>query len=230
MKTLLLKTLFICILAVFAPNISSAQENLPLVTVTGKGEVKVTPDEVAIRFGIVSIEKNTVDARRNVEAVIKQVNALLGKYKIPASQLTMDYLQLEQWPPDYAPNLTERQFRASQGITVVIKDISKFNEFLTELYNTGINRIDLVEYRTSELRKHQDAARDMAVRAAREKAEALAKSLGQSIGAAYSIEEFPENNYPMMRMANQSMDGGAAAETLGQISVTANVTVRFYLK
>jgi len=230
MKTFFLKALLCCLIAVSISNFASAQDNLPLVTVTGKGEVKVTPDEVAIRFGVVNLASTPENARKGVDSVFKLISNLTSRNQIAPSQISMDYLQLEAWPPDFDTKTAYRQYRASQGMTVVLKDIAKFNEFLSELYKTGINRIDYVEYRTSELRKHQDIARDLAVKAAREKAEALAKSLGQSIGVAYSIEEFPENNFPIMRMANQSMDGGSSPESFGQISVTANVTVKFHLK
>ncbi|MES2767211.1 MAG: SIMPL domain-containing protein [Bacteroidota bacterium] len=230
MKSILLKTLICGLFLVFSSNFVSAQENLPLVTVTGKGEVKVAPDEVAIRFGVVKIDDTPEAASRGVDSIFKQINTLVSRYNINPSQKSIDYLRLEVWPPDQLVTTPRRKIRAEQGMTIVLKDISMYQGFLSELYKTGINRIDNVEFRTSELRKHQDEARELAVKAAREKAEALAKSLGQSIGAAYSIEEFPENNFPMMRMANQSMNGDGAAESFGQIPITANVTVKFYLK
>ena len=230
MKSILLKTLVSGLIAVFSSNFVSAQEILPLVTVTGKGEVKIAPDEVAIRVGMVKLANSPEDARRGVDSIFKEITNLTVRNKIASSQISMDYLQLEPWPPDYETKVARRQYRAVQGMTIVLKDISMYQVFLSELFKTGMNRIESVEFRTSELRRHQDAARELAVKAAREKAEALAKSLGQSIGGAYSIEEIPENNYPMMRMANQMVDGGGSAESFGQISITANVTVKFYLK
>jgi uncharacterized protein YggE len=230
MKSTLLKTFLICSLAVFAPSISIGQDNLPLVTVTGKGEVKVTPDEVELRFGVERTNNSVERAKNGIDSVMNLVRKILLDNKIASSDLKMDYLQIQNMFQDGMEKSPRQYYRAIQGVSVVLKDISKYENFVSELIKAGINRIDNVEFRTSDLRKHQDAARDLAVKAAREKAEALAKSLGQSIGVAYSIEEFPENNFPIMRMANQSMDGGSSPESFGQISVTANVTVKFHLK
>lgn len=229
MKEILLKAALCCVFAIFTPNFASAQENLPLVTVTGKGEIKVTPDEVEIRFGVDKIGYSVERSKHEIDSVMNLVRKIIDQRGIRPANIKMDYLQILMFP-DNDKNAPRIYFRASQGMSVVLKDISTYQDFISDLLKTGINRIDNVEFRTSQLRTHQDEARDLAVKAAREKAEALAKSLGQSIGAAYSIEEFPENNYPVIRMANQSMDGGAAAESFGQISVAANVTVKFYLK
>lgn len=231
MKAILLKALFYCVLAASAPYFSFAQTNLALVTVTGKGEVNVAPDEVEIRFGVERTNTSVEKAKRGIDSVMNLVGKIIRDNKINPVNVKMDYVQIQNMFPNELQASTRQYFKAMQGMSVVLKDISTYENFVAELMKSGVNRIDNVEFRTSQMRKHQDEARELAVKAAREKAEALAKTLGQSIGGAYSIEEFPENNYPMMRMANQMMDGGGAApESFGQISITANVTVKFYLK
>lgn len=231
MKIILLKAMMCCVFVISGPVFALAQDtHLPLVTVTGKGEVKITPDEVEVRFGVERTSTSVEKAKRGIDSVIDMVNKIIRSSKISPSQVTMDYVQIQNMFPGEFQNSPRQYFKAMQGMSVVLKDISMYENFVSELMKAGINRIDYVDFRSSLIRKHQDAARDLAVKAAREKAEALAKSLGQSIGGAYSIEEFPEHNYPVMRMANQSMDGAAAPDSFGQIAITANVTVRFYLK
>jgi Protein of unknown function (DUF541) len=46
-----------------------------------------------------------------------------------------------------------------------------------------------IEFRTCGLRKHRDAARGLAIQAAREKAIALAGELGQEVGRPIDIRE-----------------------------------------
>ena len=86
----------------------------------------------------------------------------------------------------------------------------------------------------------------MAIKAAREKAVALASELGQKIGRAYKIYESGGgwsspygsgwyNNYgrSMMQNATQEAGGSSSAEgtiALGQIRVTASVSVGFLLE
>jgi hypothetical protein len=52
-----------------------------------------------------------------------------------------------------------------------------------------VNYVHGVEFRTPELRRHRDAARQLAVRAAQEKAEALVHGLGGRLGRVLSISE-----------------------------------------
>ncbi len=92
-------------------------------------------------------------------------------------------------------------------------------------------------FRTTELRKHKDAARKKAVVAAREKAELLAQELGQSIGKAIIIEEVSANRWGgnQNAYANTSMDqtsGGESEEVgfaPGQLEIKATVQVSFVL-
>jgi uncharacterized protein YggE len=76
------------------------------------------------------------------------------------------------------------------------------------------------------------------MRAAQEKASAMAKEIGQSIGKAYSItEEGPppyysqsNSNFSYDRAAGQQASSDESTIALGQISITARVTVSFELK
>ena len=79
----------------------------------------------------------------------------------------------------------------------------------------------------------------MAVKAAREKAEALAHALGQEIGKPYSIEEVAQPNYPYYGglMANASLEtpsrtraSGGPSTATGERTITASVNVAFDLE
>jgi uncharacterized protein YggE len=101
----------------------------------------------------------------------------------------------------------------------------------------GANRIHALQMRTSELRKHRDQARLMAVRAAREKAVAIASELGQKIGRARNVQvDSPQGywaNANTTQNAFSSAGGdssGAADFAAGQITVTGRVTVTFELE
>jgi hypothetical protein len=87
------------------------------------------------------------------------------------------------------------------------------------------------------MRKYRDQARELAVKAAREKAEALARALGQDIGRAQQIEEVPDMNYQFSggMLSNSSYESSAPAKVAGpsmaagQKTISASVTVQFEL-
>jgi uncharacterized protein YggE len=103
-----------------------------------------------------------------------------------------------------------------------------------------------IQFRTTELRKHRDEARALAVTAAREKAEALAGELEQTVGHPTSIREEHSSWWSGynawwgsrrgdMMAQNVIQELGGAAMTgegtvaPGQISVSARVSVTFEL-
>jgi len=99
------------------------------------------------------------------------------------------------------------------------------------------------------LRKHRDMARQQAIRAAREKAVALAGDLGAKVGKPFSIQEtsgggvrngssgFRDRWAAMQNSVQEADRSGAAAEgegeqklAAGMISVTSRVDVVFALE
>jgi uncharacterized protein YggE len=79
----------------------------------------------------------------------------------------------------------------------------------------------------------------MAMRAAREKAAALAGAVGQKIGKAYSIEEeVPTRSYASQNVMSNNIstvesESSSASEgtlALGLIKISARVTVKFELE
>jgi uncharacterized protein YggE len=127
-------------------------------------------------------------------------------------------------------------FVAGQTLTVTVRDLTRLDTLLESLIHAGGNQIDSIRYETSDLRKYRDQARDLAVKAAREKAQALAAALGQEIGKAQSIEEVPEFSYSNGLMSNAVYDGyyapaklAAPATAKGQTTISASIVVSFDL-
>ena len=98
-----------------------------------------------------------------------------------------------------------------------------------------------VTLRTSKLRQYRDQARIQAVKAAKEKALALAGELGAKVGKAHSMTEgshdYPVYGYNAANMSQNmsiGMGGGEGAASpafeAGAISSSATVTVAFVLE
>lgn len=135
-----------------------------------------------------------------------------------------DLLRLEQ-PVGY---LASRQF----AITIV--DLEKFERIYRRLTENGINRVRGIEFRTSELRKHRDAARLQAVRAAKEKAQAMAGELGAKLASVKTITESSpaaHGGYALQNSFSESRSPSASSDTfaVGQITIRAAVDVVFTL-
>jgi uncharacterized protein YggE len=199
----------------------------------------VVPDEVTFNLRVVTMEKELQAAQAKNDQVVKTLLALARNYQIPPAQVQTGHISVSQRFSDEEATKKPPVFlgyTVTKGVGIVLKDVSQAEELLTDIFKSGVSSIDGVYFRTSQLRKYKDQARAMAIKAAQEKAVALTKEIGQSIGKAYSITEdepsyasAQNNNFNIVTRSGSSSDDESTL-ALGQISITARVTVRFELK
>jgi uncharacterized protein YggE len=209
-----------------------------LVTVTGEAEVLVVPDEVVFDLTVQSVNRDLRLAKAQTDGQLKKLLEMTRRYNVAPKDVQTDYVKLE---PRYRGNDESRTFlgySVRKDLVFTLRDVSRAEELLSDLIEAGTTRINGVRFLTSQMRKHRDEARALAMRAAHEKATALAAEIGQKIGKAYSIEEeaTQRGNIYAQNVSSNAMSsaGGDAADSegtlsLGQIKVTASVTVRFEL-
>ena len=232
--------LFLIIVSACSTNVQ-AQDNpdRPLITVSGQGEVLVVPDEVVFNLSATTVDKDLAIAQRKTDEVVRNVIALARRYQVPATQIQTGHISLEERFSDEEATRRPRVFTGyavSKSIAIILRDVSKAEALLGELFKTGITRISSVDFRTTQDRKFRDQARAMAMKSAQEKAKAMALEVGQGIGKAFTIAEegstrpFPANNISGFYLPAGSVADSPSAIALGQISITARVTVSFELK
>jgi uncharacterized protein len=235
MKLLTMKLLKIALaVCVFAGLAAAAEDKLParFVRVTGTSEVMVVPDRAVIEVGVEKQDPRASVAKHAEDAAARQILAALRGNGVDDKDIQTTFLSLR---PSYTSRKGVRTdfFVATQTMTVTVRDIAKLDTLLEALVKAGGNRIGSIGYETSDLRKYRDQARDLAVKAAREKAGALAKSLGQDIGKAQSIEEVPESEGSSMANTSFGYESRSRAPgssiAPGQKTISASVTVSFEL-
>ncbi len=231
---------FVSVCFVLAVSLTAAaQEKLPLITVSGEAEIRVVPDEVFYDLSMQTFHKDLKTAKAQTDERLKRIAELTQRYGVAAKDTQTDYISVE---PRYRGNNEARQligYLVRKDLVFTLRDVSKAETMLAEILEIGVTRINDIDFRTSEMRKHRDEARAQAIRAAREKAVALTAEIGQNIGKAYSIEEAVPSggsslpaNYSSNAIGLSSEDGESTSGTLaiGQIKVSARVVVRFELK
>ena len=220
----------------------------PLITVSGQAEMRVPPDEVVFTLEVESVDKDVLAAKKKTDESVKQVFALARDNKVNADDVQTSYISVEpKYNTDDLEYGEERRgvkrvflgYEVSKTIAIRLKDISRFDPLLSDVLKAGVTKVSNVEFRDSQIRKHRDQARAMAIKAAQEKANLLAREIGQTIGPAYSITEGVASHYPsqsMMQNTTSVISGELSASESesaiapGLISVTALVTVSFRLQ
>jgi len=244
MKT---RILLLAMTALFAlPAFSQQSQEPPQISVSGSAEVKVAPDEIYLRLGVETRDEALEVAKKQNDERVSRALAFLKSKGIADKDVQTDFINIEPTYSDYSSRRVE-VFVVRKSIEVRLTDIKGFEAILTGLLNSGVNNVHGMELRTSQLRKHRDAARAMAIRAAREKADALAAELGVKRGKVYSVNAnewggwwssgggWSARNANLVAQ-NAVQNTGTPAETaegtlsVGQISVSASVQVSFLIE
>jgi uncharacterized protein YggE len=119
-------------------------------------------------------------------------------------------------------------YSASRGFQITFVDLEKFETIYEGLLNKGVNNVGNLQFITTDLRKFKDEARMQATRAAKEKAKAMAEELGARLDGVKSIDE--SQMLPNRASQNVFSEGGdLEGISAGQIEISANVSVVFYL-
>jgi len=213
-----------------------AQEfkQIPMVNVSGEGKVKVVPDQVSISISVESKGTVAADVKKENDAKIDAVLKFIKKSNIAAADYQTQRVSLN---PNYDYEKKKHNYIATQTVVVLLRDLSKYDVLMDGLVDTGINRIDNVEFKSSKILELQSEARKLAIKDAKAKAEDFVSALGQKIGKAVVVSDNSQNYYPprpmMYAMKTMAADGGAEArETLaaGEMEVVINVSVSFMLE
>ena len=206
-----------------------------IVKTTGTAEIRVTPDRAVILVGVERQSATARSAKAAVDNTSRRILAALKAASINDKDIQTAYLDLQP-TSYYEKRVRINNFTATQSLSVTIRDLSHLDNVMDAVMSAGANRIDGIEYQSSELGKYREQARDEAAKAAKEKAVALAQALGNQVGKTYSIEEVQAwTGYPPIMgglAANVSLERAIPpppSTAPGQLTVTASVIVSFHL-
>jgi uncharacterized protein YggE len=241
MKIFLLLVLLAFGLPVAAQINSVPVAQLPTIKVTGTAEIQVAPDTVTLSFSVVDKNKSVAEAKKSNDETIAKVGNLAKSFGIAAADVKTDYIRVKEVNRRVKIKATEDDYeevfdgyQVSRNLVIKLRDIKKFESFLTALLEAGVSDVDDVTFSSSRLREYKDQARARAMRAAQEKAVAMAKEISQFIGRAVSVEEKDIDGYrsPSANATqNISLAENQQNETIavGAIFVKAQVEVLFLL-
>jgi uncharacterized protein YggE len=222
-------------LTIMFMTMSYAQEikQIPQINVSGEGKVKVAPDQVCISATVETKGNNAKDVKKQNDEKIDAVLKFIKKMNIPVADYKTKQVALN---PQYDYEKKKTSYNATQTVEIILKDLTKYDDLMDGLVQQGINRIDRVSFETSKLVQLESEARKLAMKEAKLKAEDYVSVLGQKVGKAYTISDNTQVYRPQpMYAAMKSMEmdsAGAPNQTLaiGEIEVTANVSVSFVLE
>jgi uncharacterized protein YggE len=193
------------------------------ISVTGEATVSAPPDLAQIEGGVTTEARTAREASDSNNAAMGKVLLALKGAGIEEKDFQTSRLTLQ---PQYAPNRNGANavvgYRASNRVTIRLRDVTKVASVVDMLVAAGANELGGINFTVSGASKLLDDAREQAIADARRKAEIYAKAAGVTLGSPISIsEEGSPGPMPYRRMAA----GMAASAPVAQGEETLRVTV-----
>jgi uncharacterized protein YggE len=202
----------------------------PAISVTGEATVSVPPDQAQIDGGVTSDAKTAHEASDANNAAMGKVLLALKGAGIDEKDYQTSRLSLQ---PQYAPNRSGPSpvvgYRASNRVTVRLRDVNKVAGIIDVLVGAGANELGGINFVVSQASKLLDDIRDKAVADARRKAEIYAKAAGVTLGEPLSISEEGAAT-PVLRGKMMAPMAAGAAVAQGEETLSVTVSVSWAIK
>lgn len=203
------------------------------ISVSGQGQVYLTPDMATIFIGVHSQNASVTEALKENNGKAQAVaEALKGMGVDPKDIQTSSFNVYPQ--PQYGPNgeTTGTLFAVDNTVNVTVRDLTKLGEMLQAVVSSGANNINGISFDVKDREKALSQARELAIKNARQQAEEVAKAAGVTLGGVYSISlNTSSGPVPVF----DAKGGMAAAQSsvpvsAGQMQITVDVYMSFEIK
>lgn len=214
------------------------------ITVSGKGEVMVSPDLATFSFQVIESAKTVVEAQSKATeksnsalAAIREGGVADKDIKTTSYNINpkYDYPECTQWScPTRNPTLVG--YEVSQSVEIKVRDLDKAGAILATIGGIGVQNVSGLNFSVDDPDQVTAEARGLAIADAKAKANELAKQLGVSI---VRVQSFNENAYRPYAVAfgmggaeAKVMDQSAPAPELpaGENKIVSNVDIVYQVK
>lgn len=225
-----MKNKLFLLIVLFSTIMMAQNKEPPTVDVIGEGVVNAIPDEVTIKVQVENEGLNPKELKQANDRIVNEVLNFIRSQKIDDKNVLTQYIRLTK---NYDYQTKKYKFVANQSISILLKDLDKYEALMSGLLESGINRISGVYFSSSNKETLKAQARKKAIQNAKIKAEEYAGVLGQSIGKAIKISEYQAITYPMPRNEGmlKTMSDGGGQQTIspGEMELRVTVNVSFIL-
>ncbi|MBE9047967.1 SIMPL domain-containing protein [Pleurocapsales cyanobacterium LEGE 10410] len=220
---------------IFAKAIREFKQANDVLVVTGSAKRPIRSDYIILRFSVSSQEPTTKAAYQNLKNQTESVQAYLQEQGVPDDAITLSAIQTSNVPEIAANGRSTGRilaYRLSQNLEIRSNEVERYTELsqqANELINEGINLVSQPpQYLYTKLSQLRIEMTSEASKDAKARAEAIAKSTGNEVGAIRSAKTgvFQITS----RNSTDVSDYGIYDTSSLEKDITAVVSVQFGMK
>lgn len=213
-------------------------ENLDLVSVSGKADVKVTPDKASVSVGV-DIKESTASAAnstlgRKSDAIIEA----LKKAGVKESDIKTTYYSVDETYTWVNNTRKSEGYRGSCSMEVSGIDIDKAGTIIDAAMGAGADSVGRIRYYSSNYDNAYNQALTDAIKAARAKADMMCAAAGTKVVRVHTLHEGYQNDSMKYVDSDLSYDvaesvpvnsASGATVSAGELTITAQVSVQYVI-
>lgn len=208
------------------------------LAVTGRGEVKASPDTAVVRLGATHQAEEAQAAQDAVNRVVRAALERIKEAGVDEAQIQTAGVSLHPVYDHGGPRDQPREprvvgYRASNTLRIEVRDLTKVGDVIDGAVEAGANELQGLDYELREDGEAKAGALTRAVEKARSEAETVAQALGLSLRGVERVEVGEVGHRPPMPMARGMVMAEAAMAPTptepGQVQVDAMVTIVYRL-
>jgi hypothetical protein len=124
-------------LFIFMNTQAQTQQMEPLVHVSGEGKLSVVPDCVDIKVRVESQGKEAAAVKAENDTAIDKVINFLRSAGIKDKNIRTEYINLNK---NYDYNTKTYSYNANQSLTIVLKDLGKYESVMSGLLSLSVHK------------------------------------------------------------------------------------------
>lgn len=243
-------TVFALFISLTAFSQIQSQAKPPSIDVTGTADIMIAPDQVIFTLDVTKRNKDMNIAKSETDAVLAKILDITRRFGVDPTDVRTDYISVEKKNQslrdpqnrifdeegDEIGTMVFLGYDVSTTVIVKLKDLNKFEQFFAEVLKTGLSEVETVRFESSRMIEERSRARQMAMKAAYEKASSMAGAINQTVGKAISITEVNQNDSRYSNTVNSNYVSGnvvvsepVATFSPGSIKISSQVNVTFLL-
>lgn len=236
----------LCAIAIVVPSVSGQERPREReISVTGRGSVSSTPDEVTFKVGVES-DGPTIDAvRRDNDVKMNAIIKALKDSEVPERDIvTTDTSLRKRFTPaqDSQTKKDATTFTFTREVLVRLRKVAGAEDVLASVMKAGANRVADFSFIDSKKKEHREAALALAIKDAIQSADAIASQFGVKRGKVISIatETLSTSEgervivtgsfIPTSEVPSSGRSVATAGFSAGEVKIDASISARFELE
>ena len=225
---------------------SAVNDYEPTISVSGEGEVLAVPDVGQFSFSVRAEASTAVAAQEQSGTAINDILTYLREQGIEDKDIKTQNYNLYpkyRWEERICPvgsycgpgERVQDGFEVSQTVSVKVRQIDEAGKVIAGVGELGATNISSLNFIVDDTEALQMEAREMAIKDAKDKAEALAKQLGVKLVRVVSFYEDEGYYEPYYKeravMAMDAAEGFGGAELpVGEESTSVKVNITYEIR